>query len=147
MDAISVLSSTVTVVLRINSKWRDMKHAVVHTVYILTLCLNMWQICILDRLPHMYMYMYTHFQQFVFNLCPASYVCERIHSLIILLTKRKCIMFVNTCICFKDVSLKHSCTHARTHTHARCSNLLYDMYYYGGNKEYICNTSITTSIV
>ena len=126
-----------------------------------------------------------------------SFVCESIHSLTNLLkcyNQRKCIMFVNTCICPVNYFLssiiaslrartftntqtrthihKHANTHARTHacTHQRtytrihfthllfkpcclfyqlqlcpvvcifffcCSTLLYDMYYYGGNKAYI----------
>ena len=122
---------------------------------------------------------------YLFDLCFAGFVCESIHSLTNLLkcyNQRKCIMFVNTCICpvnsflssiiaslrartFTNTHARtHSCTHQRTYkrihfTHLLfrpcclfhqlklcpvvcifffcCSTLLYDMYYYGGNKAYI----------
>ena len=56
----------------------------------------------------------------MFDLCVAGFVCESTHSLINLLKcyiQRKCIMFVNTCICLIDSSLTHARTRAHAHTH------------------------------
>ena len=69
---------------------------------------------------------------YLFDLCFAGFVCESIHSLTNLLkcyNQRKCIMFVNTCICpvnsflssiiaslrARTFTKKHARTHTRMH--------------------------------
>ena len=85
---------------------------------------------------------------YLFDLCFACFVCESIHSLTNLLkcyNQRKCIMFVNTCICpvnsflssimaslrARTFTNKHARTHAHTHapinvhTHTFTSHIYY----------------------